>query len=43
MNTERNHPFQFPLSKQLILHKINLEEHKDKKKYIEQIFTDPNL
>ena len=43
MNTERNHPFQFPLSKQLILDKINLEEHKDKKKYIEQIFTDPNL
>ena len=42
MISKNKSPFQNTLGKQLILSKIDLNEHKDMKSHIEKVFTDPN-
>ena len=42
MISKKNSLFQNSIGKQLILSKIDLNEHKDMKCHIEKIFTDPN-
>ncbi len=42
MISKKNSLFQNTIEKQLILSKIDLNEHKDMKSHIDKIFTDPN-
>ena len=42
MISKKNSLFQNTIGKQLILSKIDLNEHKDMKSHIDKIFTDPN-